>query len=311
MTRDGGARRGRALERLALWAAPLLLAGCAAGGPAPGVAVAQADAPLMEAVWAAEGAPVATILAVHGYGDHAASTFGEVAPVWAAAGLEVVAYDQRGFGANAGRGAWPGVDRLIEDFTAQAAAAKARRPDLPLIAVGHSMGAGVALAAVGEGRAPAVDALVLAAPAIAGGEAVSAAARAALWTLAAAAPDTRWTGRGVVEIQASDDIDMLRRLAADPLRINAPSGRELLGLVRVMDRARAAAPQAGRPALVLIGARDEVIDPAAMEAAATVLAPAADIRRYPEGWHMLFRDLQKETVWQDVQDWALAAAGRS
>ena len=31
-------------------------------------------------------------------------------------------------------------------------------------------------------------------------------------------------------------------------------------------------------------------------------------RRYPEGWHMLFRDLQARTVWGDVAEWI---AGRS
>jgi alpha-beta hydrolase superfamily lysophospholipase len=308
MDRRPAARSGRAGAALAA----LLLSACAAGGPAPGAGPgAAAPAPLAETLWPAAGAPVATLLVVHGYGDHGAGTFAEAAPFWAEAGFEVVAYDQRGFGANPDRGAWPGAERLIADFAERAAAAKVRRPDLPLIAVGHSMGAGVVLAAVGEGRAPAVDALALAAPAIAGGTHVAAPARAALWTLAAAAPDRRWTGRGLVRIQASDDIAMLRRLAADPLRIDAPSGRELLGLVRIMDRAYAAAPAVAAPTLVLIGARDEVIDPEAMAAAAARLGGPAEIRRYPEGWHMLFRDLQKRRVWADLRDWARAAAAAS
>jgi alpha-beta hydrolase superfamily lysophospholipase len=289
-----------------------LVSGCAAGGPAPGaLSPLVSAAPLARFVWPADGPAAATLLAVHGYGDHAASTFGEAAAFWAASGLDVVAYDQRGFGADPSRGAWPGVDRLIADFAAEARAAKARNPDRPLIAIGHSMGAGVALAAVGKGAAPDVDALVLAAPAITGDAFVSGPARAALWALATLAPDRRWTGRGLVRIQASDDVEMLRALASDPLYIGAPSGRELLGLVRVMDRALAAAPHVAIPTLVLIGARDEVIDPDEMAAAGARIGGAPEIRRYEEGWHMLFRDLQKRRVWSDLRDWALAGAARS
>lgn len=298
----------------------MLLGGCAAGGglpgdeaaPPPGAAqnlaqtVAGADgAPLALSVWPVEGRPQAVLLAVHGFGDYAPSTFSGPAPFWAAAGIAVYAYDQRGFGRNASRGAWPGAGALIADFAAVAEQVRALHPDTPLIALGHSMGAGVALTAVGEGRAPQVDALILAAPAIAGGDRVGAVSRAGVWSMAKVIPDKRWSGEGLVRFQASDDIDAIRALAADPLYLRDPSAREILGLIRVMDRAAAAAPAARVPVLALQGEKDELVAPADVAAvAATFTAPARTIL-YPEGWHLLFRDRQKARVWADVRDWVL------
>lgn len=298
----------------------MLLGACAAGGglpgdeaaPPPGAAqnltqtVADADGgSLALSVWPAEGRPHAVLLAVHGFGDYAPSTFSGPAPFWAAAGIAVYAYDQRGFGRNPSRGAWPGATALIADFGAVAAQIRARHPDTPLIALGHSMGAGVALAAVGEGRAPQVDALILAAPAIAGGDRVGAVSRAGVWSMAKVMPDKRWTGEGLVRFQASDDIDALHALAADPLYLRSPSAREILGLIRIMDRAAAAAPAARAPLLVLQGEKDELVAPADVAAiTATLSAPVRTIL-YPEGWHLLFRDRQKARVWADVRDWIL------
>jgi alpha-beta hydrolase superfamily lysophospholipase len=317
-----GARAARAGRGLAALTLAVALSACAVGGPVPfaqpsgyalsGPALAGHDgAPLALSVWRPEGPPRAAILAVHGFGDYAPSTFAEAAAAWAAEGVEVWAYDQRGFGRNASRGAWPGVDALIDDFAAAAAQVRAARPDLPLTAVGHSMGGGVVLAALGEGRAPQVDAAVLAAPAIAGGDRIGPLSRAGAWALTAVLPDRRWTGEGLVQFQASDDIDLLRRMASDPLYIGDPSAREILGLIRLMDRAAAAAPAASAPILVLHGAKDELIEEADVRAVAGRAPELTGVVVYPEGWHLLFGDLQKRAVWADVAAFALAQGGGS
>jgi len=40
-----------------------------------------------------------------------------------------------------------------------------------------------------------------------------------------------------------------------------------------------------------------------MEKTAMRLSGDVTFRRYPEGWHLLFRDLQARAVWRDVADW--------
>jgi alpha-beta hydrolase superfamily lysophospholipase len=267
------------------------------------------DLPLAATIWPAEGDTVrAVILAVHGYGGYAAPVFGEAAAVWASAGITTYAYDQRGFGRNASRGAWPGEGALIGDFAAASRVVAAAHPAAPLVAVGCSMGGGVATAAVGEGRAPDVDALVLVAPAIAADAAIGDCRRLAVEALAVAIPDRRWTGDGLVRAEPSDNDDLLRRMAADPVRLPGASLREIRGLARLGDRAAAAAGGVRVPTLVLLGAHDEVMPPGPTASVACRFACPPEIRTYPEGWHLLFGDLQRDRVIADVTAWVLAQA---
>lgn len=278
-------------------------------GPRPGGTIPGAAGPLALARWSPEGAPEATILALHGFGDHGRSTFARAAEAWAAAGIETLAYDQRGFGRNPSRGRWPGAEALVADLVAAARAVRAAAPCRPLAVVGHSMGGGVALAAGPTlERERLADGLVLAAPAIWGGAALNPLHRAAAWVSAAVAPDRRISGRGLVRIQASDNVEALRALARDPLYLSPPSPRELMGLVRIVDRA-AAAPETRLPALMLLGEKDEILPAERVEAVFARLGDPGRVVRYEEGWHLLFRDLQAPRVWADVAGFALGLDG--
>src|SRR3546814_14137012 len=75
------------------------------------------------------------------------------------------------------------------------------------------------------------------------------------------------------------------------------------GVLNLMDAALAAAPEITVPTLLLYGAQDEVV-PAepTFQFWRSLPAEAAASRRfgyYPEGWHMLLRDLQADTVIAD------------
>ena len=258
--------------------------------------------------WPAQGAARAVILGLHGYGDYGASSFAEAARAWAARGIAVYAPDQRGFGRAPGWQRWPGPDVLIDDAGAMFAAVRARHPGAPVFVAGHSMGGGVALAAAGEGRFPGAAGLILLAPAVWGGADLGPHLRASAWLAAMLAPDMRWTGRGLVSIQPSDNIDMLIALSRDPLHYAAPSGREFLGLVRLMDRAAAAAPNTRAPALVVLGAHEEVVNPDSVRALRRRLQGPTDFAYVPEGWHMLLRDRNAGAVHALTADWALSRA---
>lgn len=320
------------LTRAAAMLACALLAGCAGGAadPRPPVIGALTDAAppapdganqtetnppqtltladaLPVAHWPA-AQPQAVILGLHGYGDYGASTFARAAKSWSARGIATYAPDQRGFGRAPGWQRWPGADVLIADAGAVFAAVQARHPGVPVIVAGHSMGGGVALAAAGDGLFPAAAGLILLAPAVWGGDALGPHYRASAWLAALITPDTRWTGGGIVRIHPTDNRDMLIALSRDPLHYAAPSGREFLGLVRLMDRAVAAAPDAPGPALVVLGAHEEVVDPASVRALPTRLQGPTQLAYVPEGWHMLLRDRNAAQVHDLTADWALARA---
>ena len=290
----------------------LTLGACTAGGPVPAppdpagspITMTAANGSLVAvSEWAPTRSPRAVVLALHGYGDYGPSTFSAAAKAWAKAGILTIAPDQRGFGRNTSRGKWPGADGLVADARGYAGQVRQRFPCLPVTLLGHSMGGGVALAAAGQ-RLP-IEGLVLAAPAIWGGDRLNPIHRFAAWVAATVAPDERFSGRGVVQIQASDNIEALRALGRDPLYLSPPSAREIFGLVRITDRAHDAAPRVRTPALLLLGERDQIVPNKAVgEVFETLSGPRRTIA-YPDGWHLLFRDLQAKKVWKDVAEWAL------
>ncbi|TVR99135.1 MAG: alpha/beta fold hydrolase [Rhodospirillales bacterium] len=300
---------------LAAW----VLAACAplvipAGPPAatPGLAydgVRVADGVVLPLhVWAPEDQePEAVVLAVHGFNDYG-NFFAAPAAFLAAHGIISYAYDQRGFGRAPNRGIWPGQQALIDDLTAVVEALRRRHPDLPLYVVGESMGGAVAILAATGPAPPAVDGLTLAAPAVWGRSTMPWYQRGALWLSVRLVPGMTVTGRGL-GVVASDNVAMLRALGRDPLVIKETRVDAVYGLVNLMDAALAAAPRLAGPTLVLYGARDEVVPAEPVRQFIAGLRKdqmeAGDIRIavYRDGYHMLLRDLQAETVWRDLAVW--------
>jgi pimeloyl-ACP methyl ester carboxylesterase len=103
---------------------------------------------------------------------------------------------------------------------------------------------------------------------------------------------------------------MLRALARDPLFQKKTRVDTLFGLVDLMDAARAAPAHLTDPPpiLFLYGAHDQVIPPAPTRAVIAALDGKAVVRRYPNGYHMLLRDLDGAAVQQDTADWVLNRA---
>ncbi|MEO3427674.1 lysophospholipase [Pelagibius sp. CAU 1746] len=260
-----------------------------------------------------DGEPRGVVLALHGFNDYS-HAFAESGPALAAKGLLVYAYDQRGFGEAPHRGFWAGTDVLTGDLGEAAALLRHRHPGLPLYLLGESMGGAVILAALARPDAPpavtGADGVILAAPAVWARSTMPFHQRAALWLGARLFPWAKFTGRGL-GIQASDNIEMLRALGRDPLFIKETRTDAIYGLVNLMDAALASAPKVETPALLLYGEKDEVVPAEPVMAFWRGLPPGTaaqtPARRrfalYREGWHMLLRDLQAQTVIDDIAAW--------
>lgn len=256
--------------------------------------------PLM--TWAPQQKPTAVIVAVHGFNDYHRA-FALAGPHWAEQGIVVYAYDQRGFGGAPQRGRWPGVERLVSDLQDLIALARERHPGLSLAVLGDSMGAAVTMATVRHPATPRVDGIILNAPAVWGRSSFNPFYRMVLWVAAHTVPGWEVTGKGL-KIRVSDNREWLRELSRDPLMIRETRIDALYGIVQLMDQALAEPVAPTLPTLVLYGLRDEVIPRTAVCRFVDTL-PAAVHRTlwYPEGYHMLLRDLQAKHVWQDVGTW--------
>jgi alpha-beta hydrolase superfamily lysophospholipase len=254
-------------------------------------------------VWPAE-TPQAVIVAVHGFNDYS-NAFDLPARWWAARGVTVYAYDQRGFGRAPGRGLWAGDGRMADDLNAVVALVRREHPGVPVYLPGESMGGGVVMRSFTLPNPPKVDGVILAAPAVWGWREMNAFYDVVLWSSAHMLPEMTVTGRGL-KIRPSDNIEMLRALGRDPLIIKETQVGTIYGLVNLMDEAAAAAPRINVPVLLLYGAHDQIVPelPVA-HSLAEMKAAHVDVNAacYANGYHMLLRDLQGTKVWADVLAW--------
>jgi acylglycerol lipase len=261
--------------------------------------------------WLLPGEVKAVILALHGFNDYS-SAFEDSGEAWASQGIATYAYDQRGFGAAPDHGFWAGRAALAADATTASQILRRLYPGVPLYLLGESMGGAVAVVAMtGENGTPVpdVDGVILAAPAVWGRATMDLLPRLALWAGVRFAPGLTLTGQGL-KIQASDNIAVLRALARDPMVIKATRVDTIYGLVNLMDAALAAAPRLDAELLVMYGAKDEIIPKTPIRRFVQSLPPECRRRTrlawYPEGYHMLLRDLDAPIVRGDVANWVLA-----
>ncbi|QKT03995.1 lysophospholipase [Ectothiorhodospiraceae bacterium 2226] len=314
-----GLRRWRVLLLAAVLAAaalPLLLQGCGTSAKLPpqgkGEPVLHRDYAIMPdsyelplATWRPQGAPTAVVLALHGFNDYH-NAFRNVGPHLAQYGAITYAYDQRGFGATATRGEWAGTEALVYDAQQMIGLLQVEYPDLPLFVMGESMGGAVLITTLSRADAPDVDGAILIAPAVWARTTMNPFQRAALWVVSRLLPEREVTGRGL-SITPSDNIAMLREQGRDPLVIKQTRIDALNGIVTLMDEALASARKLKAPALILYGARDEIIPkrPTCHMIATLPRDPGPRWRLayYPDGYHMLTRDLQGPVVLEDIGAW--------
>ena len=251
--------------------------------------------------WDAEH-PRAVIVALHGMSDYS-NAFAMPAAWWAGHGITTYAYDQRGFGRSPNTGLWAGADAMQRDFDDFVDVVRARFPGKPVYALGESMGGSVVMSACAGATAPKVDGIILSAPAVWGWRTLPLSHRAALWLAAHSTPWWKLSGEGL-HLMPSDNIPMLRALANDPLYQHRARADAVFGLVNLMDEGFDAAGHMGaKPILFLYGDKDQIIPRAPTEKVAADLGANATVKHYPNGYHMLLRDLEAETVWRDVADW--------
>ncbi|CAN5278636.1 alpha/beta hydrolase [soil metagenome] len=252
----------------------------------------------------ADGHPWATIVALHGMNDHDAS-FRLAGPWWAEHGIEVWAFDQRGFGQAPGRGAWPGEVLLSQDLRTITALVRARRPEAILAVVGESMGGSVAAAAFGSDTPPDADRVVLLSPGVWGWSSQTPLNRTALWIAARALGDLAVEPPNFIasHIVASDNTLELIRNGRDPQSLLSTRFDTISGLVDLMESASQRIGLIRAPVILMYGGHDQVVEPGPMRTALIRAGSPPNLRTafYDDGWHLLDRNLGAERMYRDVE----------
>jgi acylglycerol lipase len=243
----------------------------------------------------------AVIVALHGFNDYS-NFFDSAGNFLSRRGVACYAYDQRGFGNTPRRGYWYDEETYTGDVTSFIDLVREKHAGVPVYLLGESMGGAISIAAVTRGASPTVDGVILVAPAVWGWDTMPWYQR---WLLAIAAHTVPWlelTGDGL-NVWPSDNKEMLRKFAKDPLVIKGTRVDAVYGLTNLMDDALSQAGKLQKPALVQYGAKDQIIP---REPVLLLLEKMPKTTRkafYRDGYHMLLRDLHGENALEDISAW--------
>lgn len=207
--------------------------------------------------WVPAGAPRAAMVLVHGIGEHS-GRYEHVGGTFAESGIDVLAFDQRGFGATEGRRAYV---KAFDNFLADLAPLLADRRALgvPVILMGHSLGGLISTSYLVSGR-PQPDIAVLSSPALSAE--LPRWQRVAAPVLGVVAPRLR--------IPADFDGSILSRDEAvqtgyeqDPLRVATSTARLGREVLRAMKTVALSLDRLQLPTYVLHGSDDTLVPPSA------------------------------------------------
>ena len=257
-------------------------------------------------------APTRAMVLVHGYAEHA-GRYDEMASHFARQGYAVYAYDQAGHGRTRGtRGHVDRFSRLLDELARFVEQVADEQPGLPLALVGHSMG-GLVTAATAALRRPAVDRVVLSAPAVDLGGGGKRALQAAL--ARAISPILPRFGQavGLDPRGLSRDPEVVRRYVEDPYVRDRMSSRFATGM-----RATVSALGGGRlrrssgrcsccTARRIRSCRGSGSERLPSRHSPPSIAPRSRFKLYPQLRHEIFNEPERERVWQDMNDFG---AGR-
>jgi alpha-beta hydrolase superfamily lysophospholipase len=256
-------------------------------------------------VWTPDTAPRAVLVLSHGLGeyarryDHVAQRFGE-------AGLATYALDHRGHGRSGGKRVLVrDISEYTSDFDTLVRIATREHPGCKCIVLGHSMGGGIVFA-YGVERPDSYDLMVLSGPAVAAQDQVS-----PLLVLAAKVLGTILPGLPVQELDVdaiSRDPEVVAAYNDDLLvyhgKVPAGIGRALLQVGETMPQR---APALTAPLLVVHGAQDRLIPVAGSHRLVECVGSAdVELKVYPELYHEVFNEPERDQVLDDVVSWITA-----
>lgn len=244
------------------------------------------------------------MLLVHGIGEHS-GRYEHVGAAFAEAGVDVLAFDQRGFGETDGpRGHVDDFDHFLADV--EPLIADRRQLGIPVILLGHSLGGLVATAYL-VGDRPQPDLAVLSAPALA--------AQLPTWQRAGAPI----LGALVPKLKIPADFDgsILSRdeqvqvdYETDPLRVPSSTARLGREILRTMNAVSTSLDRVRVPTYVLHGAADTLVRPEASYPLESL--PNVTRRVWPHLRHECFNEPESDEVIAEVVEWLdgqLSAAG--
>lgn len=240
---------------------------------------------------------------VHGIGEHSGRHV-HVGSHLAAAGFDVLAFDNRGFGQSGGRrGHVDSFEEYLDDL--DDVLAKQRSLGVPLVLIGHSLG-GLIVATYLTTDRPQPDLAVLSAPALA--------AQVPRWQrivvpLLSRIRPTLFVKSSIDASMLSRDVRVQQAYLDDPLVVFGATGRLGDEIFRRMPITVAALGRATIPVHVIHGEADALVPVAASDPVASL--PNADRRIWPGLRHECFNEPEQVQVLEELTDWLVGQLAAS
>jgi len=252
--------------------------------------------------WLPDGDVQAAVIVVHGYAEHG-GRYGNLIDRLVPHGFAVYALDQRGHGRSEGpRGHVGRFAEFVADLHALRVRVEDEQRGKPLFLLGHSMG-GLIVVRYLLSHASGISGVILSSPAFG---IHNEPPRWLEWLgrlLSRIAPRTSFQGN--VDPQfLSRDQTVGRAYAADPLVHRRATARFFTEFRRAMRETQERAGEIRVPILILQAGDDRLVQAQETELFATnVGAESKEFHLYPELFHELFNETEKERVFADLERW--------
>lgn len=242
------------------------------------------------------------VVLCHGYAEHA-RRYDHVAHRFGDAGLAMYALDLRGHGRSGGKRVYlRDISEYTDDFHTLVGIAGREYPELNRVVLGHSMGGGVVFA-YGVEHPDDYAAMVLSGPAVHAQDGVSPVLVALAKALGRILPGVPLEQLPTDAV--SRDPEVVAAYHNDPLvyhgKLPAGIARALMGVGETMPQR---APALTAPLLVVHGEQDKLIPvQGSRHLMECIGSKDAELKVYPNLYHEVFNEPERDMVLDDVVSW--------
>ncbi|WP_410872977.1 alpha/beta hydrolase [Nocardia sp. A7] len=250
--------------------------------------------------WVPSGPARASVVIMHGLGEHAAR-YDSTARLFTAAGFSVLAMDYEGFGRSEGRRGdvrYQSTARAVDHLIAHE---RVRTGGAPVVLYGHSLGGLYAFLYAADRPGTDVAAVVVTGPAF-DSELRNQRLKVAVVRSLGRAFATLTLPNGLRFERVNRDPDVVAERYADPLVHGRATARFAIDVLAQMDRVASAATRVAVPLLVVHGDAD-LINPLSASRRVVDLVPSATLRTCPGVYHGLEDEAEGPVILADVIAW--------
>jgi len=246
-------------------------------------------------------APKATVVLIHGHGEHI-NRYAHVAKAFNEAGFALLGFDQRGHGQSGGqRGHTPSYEQMQDDISDFLAQATRRHPGLPLFLYGHSMGGNLVLNQLLRAK-PDVKGAIVTGPWIRLAFAPPAAKITLAKMMDAISPSFSQAS-GLETAALSRNKAVVDAYIADPLVHSKVTSRLFVGMYTAGLWSLEHAAELSVPILLMHGSADRLTSPAASREFAEKAGNKVTFKLWDGFYHEIHNEPEQADVFKVMIDW--------